>query len=153
MALKSIKHILAEASLVNSEQFPEWSKAWRVAVENGSNESMLAFFAREAGLSEEVFLQRLAEKLGWPFIDLRHVTVASDAQKKILTKVAFQYYAVPTDFQNGTLQVAVCNPYDTGMHNSVQIDAKMPVQFDLAPKTEIDKALKKYYGVCPETLD
>jgi hypothetical protein len=35
MALKSIKNILAEASLVNSEQFQEWSKAWRIAVENG----------------------------------------------------------------------------------------------------------------------
>ena len=77
MALKSIKIILAEASLVSPEQFQEWSKAWRVAVENGSNESMLAFFARESGLSEEVFLQRLAEKLGWPFLDseapFRHV--------------------------------------------------------------------------------
>jgi hypothetical protein len=49
MALKSIKSILAEASLVNPEQFQEWSKAWRVAVENGSTESMLAFFAREGG--------------------------------------------------------------------------------------------------------
>jgi len=35
----------------------------------------------------------------------------------------------------------------------VQFDAKMPVQFALAPKTELDKALKKYYGVGAETLD
>jgi hypothetical protein len=29
----------------------------------------------------------------------------------------------------------------------------MPVQFALAPKSEIEKALKKYYGVGAETLD
>ena len=59
MALKSIKTILAEASLVAPEQFQEWSKAWRTAVEGGSTESLLGFFARENGISEEQFLQRL----------------------------------------------------------------------------------------------
>ncbi len=153
MALKSIKSILAEASLVNAEQFQEWSKAWRVAVENGSTESMLAFFAREAGISEEVFLQRLAEKLGWPFVDLRNVSVSSDAQKKILTKVAFQYAVMPTKFENGVLQVAVGNPFDTALLNAVQFNAQCTVQFGLSPRDEIEKALKKYYGVGAETLD
>jgi type II secretion system protein E len=153
MALKSIKNILAEASLVSAEQFQEWSKAWRVAVENGSNESMLAFFARESGLTEEVFLQRLAEKLGWPFVDLRNVSVSSDAQKKILTKVAFQYIVMPTKFENGVLQVAVGNPFDTALLNAVQFNAQCTVQFGLSPRDEIEKALKKYYGVGAETLD
>jgi type II secretion system protein E len=35
----------------------------------------------------------------------------------------------------------------------VQFDAQCPVQFALAPKAEIEKALKKYYGVGAETLD
>src|SRR6185503_18631397 len=153
MALKSIKNILAEASLVNPEQFQEWSKAWRVAAENGSTESMLAFFARESGISEEVFLQRLAEKLGWPFIDLPKVTITAEAQKKITTKVAFQYTVMPTTLQQNLLQVAVSNPFDAGLLNAVQFNAQCTVQFGLAPKDEIEKALKKYYGVGAETLD
>jgi type II secretion system protein E len=153
MALKSIKFILAEASLVSPEQFQEWSKAWRVAVENGSNESMLAFFARESGLSEEIFLQRLAEKLSWPFLDLKNLSVTSDAQKKILTKVAFQYSVIPTKFENGELQVAVSNPFDTALLNAVRFNAQSTVHFGLAPRDEIEKALKKYYGVGAETLD
>ena len=60
MAQKSIKSILAEASLVTPEQFQEWSKAWRTAVEGGSTESLLGFFARETGISDELFLHRLA---------------------------------------------------------------------------------------------
>src|SRR6188508_3059917 len=153
MALKSIKSILAEASLVSPEQFVEWSKAWRVAVENGSTESMLAFFARESGISEEVFLQRLAEKLGWPFLDLPRVTVTSEAQKRISTKVAFQYGVMPTKVEFGVLQAAVSNPFDSALLNTVQFDAGCTVQFGLAPRDEIDKALKRYYGVGAETLD
>ena len=56
MSLKSIKSILEEASLVPPDKYQDWSKAWRLAAEGGSTESMLGFFAREAGISEDVFL-------------------------------------------------------------------------------------------------
>ncbi len=153
MAQVSLKNIIAEAAKATPQRFEDWQKAWRLAAANGSQESLLEFVSREAGFSEEMFLQQLAVVLKWPFVDLKVATVPTEAKNKISTKVAFQYYAVPTDYQNGTLQVAVCNPFDSGMLNSVQFDAKMPVQFALAPKTEIDKALKKYYGVGAETLD
>src|SRR5256714_4023743 len=153
MGLKSIKSILAEAGLADTEQFVNWSKAWRTAVEGGSTESLFAFFSREAGLSEEVFLQRLAATLGWPYLDLPKLTITADAQKRISTKVAFQYSVLPTNFENETLQVAVSNPFDSALLNSVQFNAQCPVQFALAPKAEIEKALKKYYGVGAETLD
>jgi type II secretion system protein E len=153
MAHVSLKNIIAEATKATPQQFEDWQKAWRLATASGSQDSLIEFVCREVGLSEEVFLQQLAGVLKWPFVDLKKQTVPTEAKNKISTKVAFQYYAVPTDYQNGTLQVAVCNPFDTGMLNSVQFDAKMPVQFALAPKTEIDKALKKYYGVGAETLD
>ncbi len=153
MAQVSLKNIIAEAAKATPQRFEDWQKAWRLAAANGSQDSLLEFVSREAGFSEEMFLQQLAAVLKWPFVDLKVATVPTEAKNKISTKVAFQYYAVPTDYQNGTLQVAVCNPFDSGMLNSVQFDAKMPVQFALAPKTEIDKALKKYYGVGAETLD
>ncbi len=153
MAHVSLKNIIASATQRTPQQFEDWQKAWRTATANGSQDSLIEFVCREAGLSEEAFLQQLATVLKWPFVDLKKMTVPTEARNKISTKVAFQYYAVPTDYQNGTLQVAVCNPFDAGMLSSVQFDAKMPVQFVLASKSEIDKALKKYYGVGAETLD
>ncbi len=153
MAHISLKNIIASATQATPQQFEDWQKAWRLATANGSTDSLIEFVCREAGISEETFLQQLAVVLRWPFVDLKKLNVPTEARNKISTKVAFQYFALPTDFQNGTLQVAVSNPFDTAMLNSVQFDAHSPVQFALAPKTEIDKALKKYYGVGAETLD
>src|SRR5216110_1287450 len=149
----ALKNILSTAALASPEQFETWQKAWRVAVTNDSQESLLEFVSRESGISEEAFLQQLAGVLGWPFLELRKLTVPTEARNKISTKVAFQYLVLPTDFQNGTLQVVVSNPFDTAMLSAVQFDARTPVQFALAPRLEIDKALKKYYGVGAETLD
>src|SRR5437764_48357 len=67
--------------------------------------------------------------------------------------VASKSFDLPTQFENGTLQVAVSNPFDAAMLNAVQFDAQCPVQFALTPRNEIEKALKKYYGVGAETLD
>ena len=153
MAFISLKGFLSLTGLATTAQFEEWSKAWRVAVDSGSQETLLAFICRERGMAEDVFLQSLAKGLGWPYLELTKTTVANEARNKISTKVAFQHHVLPTQLIEGVLQVAVSNPFDTAMLNAVRFDAKGPVQFALAPMAEIEKALKKYYGVGAETLD
>src|SRR5437870_3154596 len=153
MAFVSLKDFVARMGLATPEQFDEWSKAWRVAVESGSQESLLAFICRERGLADDVFLQQLAQALNWPYLDLPKLNVPAEARNRISTKVAFQYSVLPTHVSDGTVQVAVSNPFDTAMLNSVRFDAHGPVQFALATKVEIEKELKKYYGVGAETLD
>jgi len=76
MPFISVKDIFAQGGLATPGQFDEWSAAWRVAAENGSQERILAFFSRERGLSEEVFLQQLAHAFGWPFVDLPQLPVS-----------------------------------------------------------------------------
>src|SRR5678815_1727059 len=111
----SLRNVFAEAAKSTPQQVEDWQKRWRLATAGGSPDTLIEFVCREAGVSEEVFLQQLATVLKWPFIDLKKASVPTEARNKISTKVAFQYYAVPTDFQNGTLQVVVCNPFDTAM--------------------------------------
>jgi len=153
MAFVSLKDFFNRVGLVSPEQFIELSKAWRVAAENGSQEPLLTFICRERGLAEDVFLQKLAQALNWPFLEMAKVEVPAPARNKISTKVAFQHSVMPTNVLDGAVQIAVSNPFDTAMLNAVRFDARGPVQFALAPRAEIEKALKKYYGVGAETLD
>src|SRR5882757_7909887 len=152
MAFVSLKQFLGQMDLATPEQFDEWSKAWRVAVESGSQETLLGFICRERGLAEDAFLQQLAQALNWPFLDLPKLTVPAEARNRISTKVAFQYSILPTLVSDGSLQVAVSNPFDSAMLNAVRFDARGPVQFALATRGEIEKALKNFYGVGAETL-
>ena len=153
MGFSPVKNLVASVADATPVQFDDWRKAWRAAANNGSTEPLLGFIARERGLAEDAFLQKLAQTLGWPFLDLPKHTTPPEARNKISTKIAFQYSILPTDVNDGVLQVAVSDPFDAAMMNAVRFDARMPVQFALAPKAEIEKALKKYYGVGAETLD
>ena len=153
MAFVSLREFLGRLGLATPAQFDESSKAWRVAAESGSQETLLGFICRERGLAEDVFLQQLATALNWPYLDLPKVSVPAEVRNRISTKVAFQHSVLPTQAVEGVLQVVVSNPFDTAMLNAVRFDARGPVQFALATRVEIEKALKKYYGVGAETLD
>jgi type II secretion system protein E len=153
MGFSSVKNLVASVTETTPVQFDEWRKAWRAATANGSAEPLLAFIARERGLADDVFLQRLAAALDWPYVDLHQHTIPPEARNKLSTKVAFQYSVLPSAVNNDALQVVVSDPFDAAMLNAVRFDAHCPVQFALAPKAEIEKALKKQYGVGAETLD
>jgi type II secretory ATPase GspE/PulE/Tfp pilus assembly ATPase PilB-like protein len=153
MAFSSVKNLVATVAEATPGQFDAWHKAWRAAAESGSAESLLGFVAKERGQTEDAFLQKLAAALNWAFLDLPKLTVPPEARNKISTKIAFQYSILPTALAEGALQVVISDPFDAAMMNAVRFNARMPVQFALAPKAEIEKALKKYYGVGAETLD
>jgi hypothetical protein len=153
MAFSSAKNLIATVADATPGQFDDWRKSWRTAANAGSAEPLLSFVARERGVAEDVFTQRLAATLGWPYLDLPKLAISTEARNKISTKVAFQYSVLPTALAEGSLQVVVSDPFDAAMMNAVRFNARMPVQFALAPKAEIEKALKKYYGVGAETLD
>ena len=121
--------------------------------DGGSTEPLLTFIARESGMAEDVFLNGWRRPSAGRIVDLHKHTVPTEARNKISTKVAFQYSVLPAAVNGGILQVAASDPFDAAMMNAVRFDAQMPVEFALAPKSEIEKSLKKYYGVGAETLD
>ena len=143
MAFSSAKNLVTTVAEATPKQFDDWRKAWRAAATGGSTEPLLTFIARERGVAEDVFLQKLAAAIGWPFIDLHKHTVPVEARNKISTKVAFQYSVLPAAVNGGMLQLAASDPFDAAMMNAVRFDAQMPVEFALAPKSEIEKSLKK----------
>jgi type II secretion system protein E len=153
MAFNSVKNLVATVAEASPAQFNDWQKTWRTAADGGLAEPLLTFVARERGVGEDIFMQRLAAALGWPYLDLPKLAIVTEARNKLSTKIAFQYSVLPTALENGTLQVVVSDPFDAAMMNAVKFDAHMPVQFALTTKAEIEKALKKYYGVGAETLD
>ena len=153
MAFGSVKNLVATVAEASPAQFDDWRKSWRAAADAGSAEPLLTFVARERGVAEDLFMQRLATALGWPYLDLAKLTIEDDVRKKISTKIAFQFSVLPVALNNGVLQVVASDPFDAAMKNAVRFDAKSGVTFALATKSEIEKALKKYYGVGAETLD
>jgi hypothetical protein len=65
-------------------------------VENGAQDRLLAFVARECGLTEEILLQRLSAILGWPFVDLPHLSMPPRPARASQPRSRFQHLVLPT---------------------------------------------------------
>ncbi len=127
MAIASIKGFLAQHNLATPQQFDEWHKAWRVAGEGGSTDTLLVFMARERGNSEEAFLQDLAKALGWPFIDLAKTECPSRGPQKNLHQGRFSILRAAGPIRGGPpARWSVSNPFDAAMLSAVQFDARVP---------------------------
>ena len=153
MAFITFKTFCVTAGLATAGKYDEWYRAWQVAAEEGASESWSVFLCRETGMTEDLFLGKLSEAFDWPRLDLTQLSVAAEVRQRISAKIAFQFNVLPTSYDGSVLQVAVSDPFDSALLNAVRFEADRPVTFALAPRAEIEKAQRKYYGVGAETLD
>ncbi len=152
MLTASLTTLFEDEGLATREEFSHWLRAWRASIDGGATDSMLSFFAREKGVSEDEYLDKVARILNWERVDVLQADVSREASMKISPKVAFQFTVMPVSLEEDVLTVAVCDPFDLAMLNSVRFDARCMVKFQLASQSDIEKTLKKYYGVGAETL-
>lgn len=152
MLTASLTTLFEDEGLATREEFSHWLRAWRASVDGGATDSMLSFFAREKGVSEDEYLDKVARILNWERVDILQVDISREASMKLSPKVAFQFTVMPVSLEEDLLTVAVCDPFDLAMLNSVRFDARCMVKFQLASQSDIEKTLKKYYGVGAETL-
>lgn len=152
MLTASLTTLFEDEGLATREEFSHWLRAWRASIDGGATDSMLSFFAREKGVSEDEYLDKVARILNWERVDILQVDISREASMKLSPKVAFQFTVMPVSLEEDLLTVAVCDPFDLAMLNSVRFDARCMVKFQLASQSDIEKTLKKYYGVGAETL-
>ena len=153
MATTSLINLFEESDLATREEFSLWLKSWKASIDSGATDSMLSFFAREKGVAEDQYLDKVAKAIGLERADISQVDITREASLKVSPKLAFQYTVMPISLVDDVLTVAVCDPFDMAMQNSVRFGARCQVKFQLASQSEIEKALKKYYGVGAETLN
>ncbi len=99
------------------------------------------------------FLCRLAEVLGFGYVDLEHTRPTDEALQLLPARAVYQYAALPLAIEDGALRVALSDPFDTAAPDGIRAASGLSVRVSLAPAEEIDKAIRKYYGVGAEAIE
>jgi len=102
---------------------------------------------------EDTFLQKIGEILGFAYLDLADVRPTDEALTSLPARAVYQYNVLPLTVENGVLKVASCDPFNTGMTDGLRLAAGCPVRVALSPREEIDKAIRKYYGVGADAIE
>jgi general secretion pathway protein E/type IV pilus assembly protein PilB len=101
---------------------------------------------------EEQVLPALAEEFGMELVDLTKVTVAPETLKAMPSKLVHRRSLMPLNRDNGTLTVAVGNPFDVYALDELQTLTGLQIHPVLASPREIARLIKTHFGVGGETV-
>ena len=127
----------------------------RIAAQREANPDMGLAEAtvKFGGVKEAEFLRKVGEFLGFDYIDLDKVLPRPDVLQKLPASAVYKYNALPLRFDGGELTVVVSDPFSTVASDGLRLAADCPVKTVLAPAEEIDKAIKKFYGVGADAIE
>lgn len=107
----------------------------------------------KTGVKEELFLEKLAEAMGLPFMRLKKAEIARELLDKVPPKAVFQYNIMPVSEESGSLCIATANPLQPGLIDAMRLVTGGRIKLALSPADDIAAAAKRLYGVGAETLD
>ena len=127
----------------------------RIAENRASNPGMgLAEAAVKFGGSKEPeFLKAVGGVLGLEVVDLEHQQPSPDALTKLPASAVYQYNVLPFRFDGASMTVVASDPFDTKAADGLRLIAGCVVNVALAPREEVEKAVKKYYGVGADAIE
>ncbi len=93
--------------------------------------------------SEEPQAQRIAARLGIPYVDLVDFPINQDLFRAIPVDLMFRYNFVPAREENGRLVVVLSDPSDVLMVDELEVLLGRPLTVCVGSKTAINEVLKK----------
>ncbi len=142
-----ILEILRDVGLVNHDQV---EAARQVAGEHGS---MLDALVGQSVLTSMQITQALATHAGMETISLRNQTIPQEVIDAVPRHIARRYKVVPVFRHNGSIAIAISDPTDLDLVDSLHYALKCEIEPMVAPKDEIEEALTRYYGKAEETVN
>jgi type II secretion system protein E len=141
--------LLKSAGIYSDEQLA------RIANGRASNPGMgLAEAAvKFGGHKETEFLEAIGRVLGLEMVDLERRQPNPDALTRLPASAVYQYNVLPFAIGDGSITVVTSDPFDTKAADGLRLIAGGVIKTALAPREDVEKAVKKYYGVGADAIE
>ena len=141
--------ILRSAGIFSDEQIGRISAGRAANPEMGLVEAVVKF----GGHREQDVLAAVGKVLGLEVADLGSQQPNPDALTKLPASAVYQYGVLPFKFDGTTMTVVTPDPFDTKAADGLRLIAGCPVKTALAPREDVENAVKKYYGVGADAIE
>ena len=138
---KHLGELLLERGIIDAAQL---EKALKLQKEKGG---LIGQILVMLGYStEEEIAQALTVQYGFPYLPLDFYEINPEAIKLIPDNVARQYNLISIDKIGDLLTIAMSNPLNAQAVEDIELLTKCKVQVFVSTMTDINNAIKKYYG-------
>ncbi len=103
-------------------------------------------------MSEEQYLQILAQQLQAPLVDLEQYHPSKEFLAQFPARILLEKKILPLEERNGAILVATSNVFDTSGMDQLRLMTGKDLEMALAPSAEIERCIKLYLGVGADTV-
>jgi len=121
--------------------------------ENNPEMDLAEAAVKFGGVREDEFLRKTGEFLGFEYVEVEKLQPRPETLQLLPASAVYQYNVLPVKFVDGVLTVASADPFSVTATDGLRLAAGCPVKIALAPREEIDKAVKKFYGVGADAIE
>jgi type IV pilus assembly protein PilB len=98
-------------------------------------------------LDLDTILQVIADHFATQVMTIREGDLTPDLLQTIPAKTARMYQCLPVGLKEGTLQVALVDPFNVGRVDELNFVVKKDIQLVIADPARVEKAIEKFYPV------
>ncbi|MBK9126812.1 MAG: Flp pilus assembly complex ATPase component TadA [Phycisphaerales bacterium] len=138
---------LVARGLITPEQLAE-----AMALRTSPTERIDQVLIRNEFVRERDVLEIFSEQLRIPLADLKEGDIDRDVLKVVPSRLVHRYTLMPVCRNGKGLRIATSDPYNMYALDEVRTCINAPVEPVLAPKSEIQKLIRQFYGVGGEVL-
>ncbi|MCK4341506.1 MAG: Flp pilus assembly complex ATPase component TadA [Phycisphaerae bacterium] len=138
---------LVTKGLITKEQLAKAN-----ALRTSPSERIDQVLIREDMVTELDVLHVFSEQLSIPMVELKEAEIDRELLTLIPSRLVHKYALLPILRNGKGLRVATSDPYNMYALDEVRTCTNMPVEPVLAPKTEIQKMIRTFYGVGGDVL-
>jgi general secretion pathway protein E/type IV pilus assembly protein PilB len=141
-----ILQILEDVGLVTREKIEET----RATI---GEKSVIEALIADNTVTDIQITKALAAHAGMETISLRDYNIPQEVIDMVPRHIAHRFRIVPVFAHDGTIAVALNDPTNLDLVDSLHYALKCEIEPMVAPKSEIDDALARYYGKVEVTVD
>ncbi|MCX7046213.1 MAG: GspE/PulE family protein [Candidatus Sumerlaeota bacterium] len=120
---------------------------------HSTGEMLSQVLVRLAMVSEDDVQLALADLLHYPFLRPSEMEIPKEVIAMAPAQIVTRYKVIPIERSNGSLKVAMVDPMDMHTIDDLRLALRMEIEPVVSTHTEINEAIKKYYGIGAETME
>lgn len=143
--------VLESTGLYSPERLEQIIGACDSNPDMGLTEAALKF----GGEKEEDFLKKIGEVLGFEYVAVETLSPKQEILNRLPAKAVYKYNVLPIryDAARNELTVAAADPFNTKIPDALRLASGAFIKVALARNEEINKAVKRLYGVGADTIE
>jgi len=148
VANKILVDVLVKSKLISLQDAQSY-----VSAAKAENKNLNSYLIRHEILSEREIVDALSKELNLPVLDLKEKEIPQTVIDRVPVKFASFYKFMPVAIEGKVLTLAISSPLDVRMEDDIRVHLGLEPQEVLALRSDINEALKKYYGLASDTID